>query len=235
MKAIIDCIKEGFCFDERNVLVTHGFIRGIEELETSDSEKLLSIGGAEYVDVNCFKDFTYTALGHLHGPQKVGSDRVRYAGSLMRYSFSEVNQKKSVTMIEIGSDGELAVTQKQLSPKRNMRKIRGELQQLLAPDSYDDTTVEDYLQVTLTDEGELIDPMHKLRTVYPNVMELRYENRNRKEGESRTSAGTGYKLKSKLELFEEFYNNITGREFTPKKATIVAKTIANIEKAERGE
>lgn len=233
MNAIVRLIQQEWQPTERNVMVTHGFVRGVEELELSESEKplsfTLSIGGTEYVDVNSFDGFVYTALGHLHGPQQAGSERVRYAGSLLKYSFSEVNQHKSVTLISLGQGDDIHIEQKPLVPLRDMRRIKGKMDNLLDPAVYHDTNVEDYLQITLTDEGDLIDPMSKLRSVYPNVLGLDFEVRERVAGESRTSAGSDYKHKSKLELFREFYCNITGQEFSEEKVRIISETIQAVE------
>jgi len=237
MLAIMATIRETWNAAERNIVVTHGFVRGTEELEMSESEKPLSVtlavGGTEYVDIKHFDGFTYTALGHLHGPQQAGSPRVRYAGSLLKYSFSEAKQQKSVTLVQIGKDGHAIIECKTLLPLRDMRRIKGTLKALLDPTVYQDTNVEDYLHVTLTDEGELIEPMSKLRTVYPNVLSLDIEVKERQVGESKTAASQGYKHKSKLALFGDFYADMTGQDFSAEKATIVAKTISAVETEER--
>lgn len=239
MHAIIEKIKETWNPEERNVVVTHGFVRGTAELEMSQSEKPLSVtlavGGTDYVDIKNFAGFTYTALGHLHGPQHAGILGVRYAGSLLKYSFSEAKQEKSVTIVEIDEEGQVALSYQALVPLRNMRQIKGQLQDLLDPEVYRETNVEDYLHVILTDEGELLEPMSKLRTVYPNVLSLEMEGKERQVGESKTSAGLGYKQKSKLDLFADFYEDMTGQEFSPQKATLVGKTIEMVETEERGE
>ncbi|MBP2654035.1 MAG: repair exonuclease [Firmicutes bacterium] len=238
MQAIIEAIYEIWDSDERNVLVTHGFVTGSEALELSESEKPLSftasIGGVDNVDVNLFAEFSYTALGHLHGPQKVGSSRVRYAGSLLKYSFSEVTQKKSFTVVTLEADGTVNLDLKEISPRRDMRRIKGTLKELLNPSVYKESNVEDYLHVTLSDEGGLIEPMSRLRTVYPNVLALDFEIKERIAGEAKTAAGTGYKSKSKLELFRDFYCDITGKEFNSEKAAILAKVIGTVEAEERG-
>lgn len=239
MQAIIENIQaNSWCPGERNILVTHGFVRGLEDLEQSESEKplsyTLSVGGADYVDVRRFKDFHYTALGHLHGPQTVGSKTVCYSGSLLKYSFSEANQKKAVTLVKLGADGNVEVEHKTLPVLRDFRRIKGELEALLDPAVYENTNVEDYLHVTLTDQGELLEPMAKLRSFYPNVLTLEFERMNITEGEGKTSAGEGYKQKSKLELFRDFYLNITGREFTTEKEIVIAEAIKEAEAEERG-
>jgi len=237
LKAVIECIKEKWSPGERNVLIYHGFVRGIGDLELSDSEKplsLTSIGGADYVNVAHFTDFTYTALGHLHGPQSAGHERVRYSGSLLKYSFSETCQNKAVTIVNICSDGSVKTEYRSLKTLRDMRKIKGQLQALLDPEIYQDTNVEDYLHVTLTDDGELLEPMARLRQVYPNILALELEIRERQTGEDKTSAGKGYKQKTKLELFRDFYCDITGKSFTPEKEHIVAQVIEEVNNQERG-
>ena len=238
MKAIIEKIREDWNPKERNVIVTHGFIRGTEALESSDSEKPLSVtlavGGTDYVDIKHFDGFEYVALGHLHGPQQAGSLRVRYAGSLLKYSFSEAKQEKSVTFANLDKEGNLEIECKAFAPLRNMRRIKGTLQELLEPERYGEADAQDYLHVILTDEGELIEPMSKLRTVYPNVLSLEIEVKDRQVGESKTSAGAGYKQKSKLDLFGDFYEDMTGQEFSAEKAEIVAKTINAVETEDRG-
>jgi len=238
MQAIVARIRENWNPEERNIVVTHGFVRGTEELEMSESEKPLSVtlavGGTDYVDIKHFDGFTYTALGHLHGPQQAGCSRVRYAGSLLKYSFSEAKQQKSATVAHIGQDGKLILDYKTLLPLRDMRRIKGTLKDLLDPAVYHDTNIEDYLHVTLTDEGELIEPMSKLRTVYPNILSLEIEVKERCVGESKTAAGQGYKHKSKLTLFGDFYADMTGQDFNGEKAAIVAKTIGMVETEDRG-
>jgi exonuclease SbcD len=237
MQAIIKQIHEDWNPQERNVIVTHGFVRGTEALEMSESEKPLSVtlavGGTEYVDVKHFDGFTYAALGHLHGPQQAGSPRVRYAGSLLKYSFSEAKQQKSVTLVTIHQTGELEITCRDLVPLRNMRRIKGALKDLLDPAVYGTENLEDYLHVILTDEGELLEPMSKLRLVYPNVLSLEIEVKDRQAGESKTAASAGYKQQSKLALFGDFYQDMTGLEFSKEKAMIVAKMIDQVEKTER--
>jgi len=221
-------------YDERNVVVCHGYIRGIVDLEESESERPLSIGGTEYVEASIFKDFEYTALGHLHGAQKVTDDSIRYAGSLLKYSFSEVKQNKSAVLVELNEKGSTsAVALKPLKPLREMRIIKGGLKELIDAAKIDNSNSKDYIKAVLTDEGELIDPMNKLRSVYPNVLELVREEKNKRSVDTKTSAGEGYKHKSKIELFKSFFENISGTEFTKDKEDIVLEVIKEVEKEER--
>lgn len=198
-------------------------------LQVSDSERLLSIGGTDLVSGEYFNCFSYTALGHLHGPQKVGSDRIRYSGSLLKYSFSETNHKKGVTIVDIDEDGKVSIQLKELIPKRDMRIIKGPLKELIDPKVYGSTNVEDYIYAILKDEGELMDPISKLRAVYPNIMGLHREDNSERE-ESRTSAALGYQNKSRLQLFEEFYQSIAGKELTEEKFDLVKEIIEEVEK-----
>ncbi|WP_026476583.1 exonuclease SbcCD subunit D [Alkaliphilus transvaalensis] len=234
MKVLLDGIKGKMNPQERHVVVAHGFITGAEALETSESERPLSIGGTDYIDANYFKDFHYTALGHLHSPQKVVWDKVRYAGSLMKYSFSESKQKKSITIVEMDGKGEIEVRQVSLTPKRDMRRVMGELKELLQPHVYENANIEDYLMVTLTDEGELIDAIGKLRTVYPNVLRLDRHTTARNKENDKISAGENHHKRTKLELFQEFYKKVTDQDCCEAKSTILAKVLNQLEAAERG-
>ena len=250
MKKLIEEIRKQGSGKERNVIVAHGyvsFMSDIEEvavddlgeerkkragLEVSDSERPLNIGGTDLIGGEVFDGFTYTALGHLHGPQKVGSDRIRYSGSLLKYSFSEARQRKGVTLVEINNDGEVKVDIKDFKPRRDMRTIKGPLKELINPEVYKDTNTEDYIFAVLTDEGELVDPISKLRAVYPNIMGLSRENSTQREG-SKTSASLGYKTKGKNELFKEFYKAIAGKEVDEDKFEIIADIIRDVEREEK--
>ena len=134
-KRVIEEIKKTMNTEERNILIAHGYVTkiGEDEAVTSDSERPLSIGGTDVVNYENFTCFNYTALGHLHGPQRVGTDNIRYSGSLLKYSFSEVNHKKGVNIVEIDANGEAIVTHKELIPKRDMRIIKGPIDSLIDP------------------------------------------------------------------------------------------------------
>lgn len=230
MKAIMEKASEGFNKNERNILITHGYARGIEELSTSDSERPLSIGGADYIDIEHFKDFNYTALGHLHGPQKAGNGKAFYSGSLLKYSFSEVKHKKAITIVDLDGYGDIEVRQKELKPKRDMKDLEGSLKQLLNPINYNEIEKEHFYRITLTDKGELLDPMSKLKAVYPNVLQIMVKERIKDEGNAKTAAAKGYREKSKLELFLEFYKSLKDEELSPENIEIMSKVIEEIEK-----
>ncbi|QAA30373.1 exonuclease SbcCD subunit D [Clostridium manihotivorum] len=248
MKKLIEEIKKQSNYGDRNVIVAHGYVSfmgDIEEvavddlgeekkkragLEVSDSERPLNIGGTDLISGQVFEGFTYTALGHLHGPQKVGSDRIRYSGSLLKYSFSEARQRKGVTLVEVDAQGEVSVDIKDFKPRRDMRTIKGPLKELINPEVYRGTNTEDYIFAVLTDEGELVDPISKLRAVYPNIMGLSRENSIQKEG-SKTAASLGYKTKGKAELFKEFYKAISGKDIEADKLDIITDIIRDVERA----
>lgn len=191
--------------EQVNILVAHQFVTdGAWSPEVSDSENLLFTGGMDSVDAGLFKDFDYTALGHLHRPQRVGERQVYYAGSPLKYSFSEAYHRKSVYLLNIQEKGKLTVEKRELVPMRDMRKIRGPFSELIKESLYSLENREDYLSVTLTDQEEILDAMGTLRTVYPNIMQLILE-KNQIQKDQEAKAYKGVEGKSPMELFEDFY------------------------------
>lgn len=228
MKVITEDIKGRMSPDQRHVCIAHAFLMGTASLETSDSVRPLSIGGSEYVDAAYFEGFNYTALGHLHKPQKVVHDHIRYSGSLLKYSFSEANQKKSLAMIDLDGDGHVEVTLHSLEPQRDMRVIKGRLEDLVDVGVYGETNTDDYIMAVLTDEGDLIEPISSLRSVYPNVLRVEKEQYDRVAGDDQTSASGDFKKKNPLDLFHEFYENISGEDFDEDQSAIVTKVLNDI-------
>ncbi len=230
MKKLVEKVGQAMYENERSVMITHGYITYLgEQAEiTSESERPLSIGGTDIVNSGYFNSFSYTALGHLHAPQRAGADNIRYSGSLLKYSFSEVNQKKGINIVEIDGDGNSSVRLTELKPKRDMRIIKGPIGELLKPEVYTAANTDDYIYAILTDKGELIDPISKLRSVYPNVMGLTKESVMIRD-DNKTSASEGYKSKAKIELFQEFYSSIQGEPLTQEEMKIVEKVIGEVE------
>ncbi len=180
---------------KRNVLVCHQFITGAE---TSDSEEK-TVGGLDNIDAAVFADFDYVALGHIHKPQKCTRDTLRYAGSLMKYSFSEVNQKKSVTVVEMEEKGEISIRTVPLAPPHDMRLVEGLMDDVLAmPYS------EDYVWVTLRDELPPPDARVTVSTVFPNMMKFSVVNSKTKT-DIDVLAREAMENKSPEELFSDFY------------------------------
>lgn len=186
--------------EERNVLVAHQFVTGASRCE---SEELL-VGGLDNVDAELFEDFDYVALGHIHSPQHVGRETIRYCGTPLKYSFSEAGQEKSVTVVEFQEKGKVAVRKIPLIPLRDVRKLRGTYMEVASREFYEGSNVQDYVQITLTDEDDIPDGMQKLRSIYPNLMRLEYDNRRTRENRIVDSAEQ-VDQKTEMELFEEFY------------------------------
>ena len=191
---------------ERNVLVAHQFVTGAQ---TAGSEAV-NVGGVDNIGAEVFAAFDYTALGHIHRAQNVGSERVRYSGTPLKYSFAEWQQEKSVTLVELGEKGSVSVTALPLAPLRDLRKLRGSYEELMRREFYDelpkdsDGLLRDFYHLTLTDEEDVPDAVQKLRSVYKNLLQLEYDNKrtrmdNTIEGAERVVE------KSPLELMEEFY------------------------------
>lgn len=191
----------------RNVLVTHQFVTGAARC---DSEEL-SVGGTDNVDVSVFDPFDYVALGHIHGPQRVGRETVRYCGTPLKYSFSEAGHQKSVTVVELGSKGTVSVRTVPLIPLRDLVELRGTYEELTFRGFYEGTSYQkDYVHITLTDEEDVPDAMRKLQIIYPNLMKLDYDNRRTRAG-ARLDGAEDAEQKSPLELLEEFYEKQNGQ------------------------
>lgn len=204
--------------NQRNILVAHQFVTGAA---LSESEEL-AVGGLDQISALLFDDFDYVALGHIHSPQSVGRETIRYCGTPLKYSFSEAGQEKSVTVVELEEKGNIRVRTIPLKPLHEMRKLRGTYMEVTAKSFYEQFDREDYVQVTLTDEEDILDGIQKLRVIYPNLMRLEYDNRRTRE-ERKIESVESIEKKSELELFEEFYemqNNSSmseiQREFTKK-------------------
>lgn len=245
MKFVVEKIKEDINYEEVNILVGHGYVTmkredaiecienkyEVANLKTSESERPLSIGGTDLIDGKIFDDFDYVALGHLHGRQKIGREEMKYSGSILKYSFSEVKQKKGVYILDINNKGAINIDFKCLKPVRDLRVIKGNIEDLIEEARELEEGKEDYIQAILTDDGELINPMEKLRAVYPNTMLITRE-RKREISEDKTSAKGEYKRKSKLELFKEFYEDLGGGDYTEEKEVVLMNTINEVLKSE---
>jgi exonuclease SbcD len=221
--------------EERNILIAHQFVTSGTELpEQSDSEQM-SLGGIDNVDVSVFDAFDYVALGHIHRPQKIGRDTIRYSGSPLKYSFSEANHVKSVTMVEIFEKGTLNYELIPLIPVRDMRMIKGPIEKLIDAQYYSQGNTSDYIHATITNEEEIYDAIGQLRSVYPNIMKLEFENsKTRKNDEAKTSART-IANKQPMELFEEFYENQNNIAMTDEQMEIMKQLMDSVlEKGAQG-
>ena len=212
---------------ERNIIMVHQFVTasGVE-LERSESENI-SLGGIDNIDVSIFDKFDYVALGHVHGAQKLIRDTVRYAGSPLKYSFSEVNQKKSVCIVDIKDKGNIDIELIPLIPIRDMRIIKGPLEKLVDKEVYSVGNVDDYLSVVLTDEDYIVDAIGKLRGVYPNVLKLEYQNRRTILSNDKNCKNE-IKGKSPIELFEDFYLKQNNIELDSEREKIIKSVIKEV-------
>jgi len=211
---------------ERSVVVAHAFVSGGEE---SESERPLSVGGAAQVDPRSFDGFHFVALGHLHRPQEVGSPRISYAGSLMKYSFAEADHRKSVSLVELGGDGAVSVERVELAPRRDLRVLEGTLEELLAA-AADDPAPDDYVMASLTDPGVVRDPMGRLRSCYPNVLHVA---RPGLVGEG-PAPGLDPRRVTTSELFAEFIRARLDRDLSEEESRVFAEVVDDMRDRERG-
>ena len=212
---------------QRNILVTHQFVTGAAR---SDSEELC-VGGADNVDSAVFQAFDYVALGHIHSPQHCGSEKVRYCGTPLKYSFSEVKDQKSVTVAELKEKGNLTIRTVPLKPLRELVELRGTFAELTDKSFYEHTTWQtDYTHLTLTDEEDIPDAIGKLRLIYQGLMKLDYDNaRTRSNGEI---TGTEVqRARSPLELFADFYALQNNRPMTQEQLVFVEELLSRMEEA----
>ncbi|MCI2056694.1 MAG: exonuclease SbcCD subunit D [Oscillibacter sp.] len=211
----------------RNVLVTHQFVTGATKCESEN----VTVGGTDNVDAAVFSPFTYTALGHIHSPQNAGGERVRYCGTPLKYSFSEAAQEKSVTMVELGETGGVLVRTIPLTPLRDLLEVRGTYLEVTARSFYEKFDQNAYLHVTLTDEEDIPDAVGKLRSVYPNLMKLDYDNRRTHCGGTITGA-ENVQSKSPMELFDEFFEAQNGQPMHDEERSFIRRQIETIWEAE---
>ncbi len=214
----------GIDTSERNVLIAHQFVTGAER---SDSEEV-SVGGLDNVDASVFDGFDYVALGHIHGPQSISSKRIRYCGTPLKYSFSEVKHHKSVTVAELGGKGALDVRTVPLIPKHDMAELRGKYEELMSRHFYENTGYqEDYVRVTLTDEDEIPEVMARMRTVYHNLMKIGYDN-SRSRHAAQLDIIEDIEKKSPLDLFSEFYEQQNGTVPSEEQTALLKELIEKI-------
>ena len=208
---------------QRNILMAHQFVTGAHR---SESEEIL-VGGLDNIDASVFAAYDYVALGHIHTPQKVGRETIRYCGTPIKYSFSEAAKDKSVTIVELAEKGKVQIQEHILKPLHDLREIRGTYEELTARKNYADTDVEDYLHITLTDEEDIMDVMDKLHTIYPNIMKLDYDNL-RTRNSNHISGVDPLQEKSPAELFEAFYQLQNNQNMTVQQKEYIAQMIDKI-------
>lgn len=186
--------------DERNVILSHQFVTGASKCDSED----IFVGGTDGVSASVYDVFDYVALGHLHSPQKAGRETVRYAGTPLKYSFSEINHHKSVTVVEMGEKGDVSIRTVDLVPKRDMKEIKGTYDELMLKSYYENLNLDDYYHIVLTDEDDVPNAMSKLRNVYKNIMKLDYDN-TRTRNNQNVTADEDVQNKSPIELVSELF------------------------------
>ena len=205
----------------RNVLITHQFVTGGVR---SDSEDI-TVGGTDNVDAAVFDVFDYVALGHLHGAQKIGQDTLRYSGTPLKYSFSEKDQEKSVTVVELGVKGDISVSALPLTPRRDMRVIRGTYAELTLRENYEETNTDDYIHAVLTDDNDIPNALARLRSIYPNLMKLDYDNL-RTRSSAVIAAEKRHRTMSGAELFAELYERQNGQKLSAEQSAYAKAVFA---------
>ena len=211
----------------RRVLITHQFVTGAAR---TDSEEV-SVGGTDNVDADVFAGYEYVALGHLHGPQTVSAAGpvIRYCGSPLKYSFSEANQEKSVTVAELRGKGDVEVKTVALVPLREMRELRGAYEELTAREFYEGTTYRtDYVHITLTDEEDIPEAVAKLRVVYANMMRMDYDNTRTRHTAAAVEGAEAVEVKSPAEVFAELYEKLNGQGLSAEQAEYLKQQIESV-------
>lgn len=209
-----------------HVLISHCFLAGSQE---SESERPLAVGGADQVPAALFDGFAYVALGHLHGPQAFRQGRIRYSGSPLKYSFSEEKHNKGVLLVDFDQNGVAAATALPLHPLHDVRSIEGRLDELLLA-AQTDAHSEDYLLVRLTDDHAILDPMGKLRAVYPNVLQMEKPQLYRDEAQPLMSAAR--LRRDEFSLFSDFFEQVSGQPMTPAQRTAMQDVVSQVLKRE---
>lgn len=210
-------------FNERNILVTHQFVTGAELSESED----IIVGGTDNVSGEVFDGFDYVALGHIHREQTVGKDNIRYCGTPLKYSFLEAKNIKSVTILDFNDKGNIEYFKIPLTPFRDMREIRGTYYELTLKSNYESTNTEDYLHITLTDEEDIPDAIGKLRSIYPNIMKLDYDNL-RTRGSGTVDAIENIESKSPFELFADLFKQQNNQDMSEEQEEIMRNLIDKI-------
>ena len=216
------CESSNINFKERNVLMTHHTLLHENEAAFSDSEIRFNIGGLEGIDASYFNDFSYVALGHLHVPQYLGKEYIRYSGSILKYSESEIEVEKSSVMVEIDKSGQAHITLLPLKPLRDLKVLKGTIDELLVNPS---ETIEDFVYVVLTDPVTIPYAMKRIRVKYPNAVSLTYDNILKQIEKKVIVKSIEFDYKNYEEQFNEFYNNVTESSLNEKQIEIMNNII----------
>ena len=224
IKKVIE--RENIDTSQRNIILVHQFVTSCgKEPERTESE-IISLGGIDNVDVSNFDKFDYVAIGHVHRPQRIGRDSARYSGTMLKYSFSEINHKKTMPVLDFKEKGNLDINLSELTPLRDLRQIKGPIEELTKKENYEETNLDDYIHAIITNEEPVYDAIGQLRRIYPNVLKLEINNSKTSLSlEQQNRNLDKVKNKSELELFNEFYKMQNNCELSDEKNEIMKKII----------
>lgn len=225
IKKIIE--KEDIDESQRNIILTHQFVTSIgEEVERTESE-VLTLGGTDNVDISNYNKFDYVAIGHVHRPQRIGRDTARYAGTMLKYSFSEVNHKKTMPIIDFKEKGNIDIKLVELKPLRDMREIKGPIEKII--ENYEEENANDYIRAIITNEEPVYDAIGQIRRIYPNVLKLEVQNSKILSNiEFKTENLQKVKSKSEVELFNEFYKFQNNIELNVEQKNLIQEVVKEI-------
>lgn len=209
--------------DEINILVAHQFVTGAIKCESEE----IVVGGLDNVDASVFDCFDYVALGHIHGKQKIDRETLRYCGTPLKYSFSEMDHEKSITVIDVKSKDEIEISEIPLKPLHDMREIRGTYDELMLKENYENTDTDDYIHAVLTDEEDVLDAIAKLRIIYKNIMKLTYDNKRTRSRQTITDV-LDIEEKTPLEIFEEFYEKQNNQPMSEEQRKFMVDEIKSV-------
>lgn len=228
MKAIMD--NENIDTEKINILMAHQFVTaGNNNPETCESETG-SVGGVDNVDASNFEKFDYVALGHIHGPQRIGKDTIRYAGTMLKYSFSEVNHKKSAVLVDIKAKDKIEYKLIPLKPLRDMRVIKGPIEELLKEENFKGTNTQDYIKAIITNDEAIYDAIGQIRRVYPNTLSLEIHNIKSSIQDLELENMENLKMKDELEVFDDFYEFQNGVRLEEEQKEIMKEIIRQAKK-----
>lgn len=213
--------------EERNILLAHQFVTGARR---SDSEEI-SVGGLDNVDGKVFEDFDYVALGHIHKPQKMGTEQIRYCGTPLKYSFSESSDKKSLTILELREKGTMEYKEIPLVPMHDMVKIKGTFADVMNPENFPGLDTASFLHVTLLDEQDVAEAFARLSSVYPNLMRMEYDNLRTRE-KKQLAIPEPEKKSGPVEMFSLLYETMNNQPLTERQKDYLTKKIEAIWKGE---
>jgi exonuclease SbcD len=214
IRTVVEDIK--LCEEGRNVVLVHQFITGAVRSQSEES----FLGGMDNIEYDLFDEFDYVALGHIHKSQAMGRQQVRYSGALVKYALDEINQVKSMTLVEIKGKGEVEIETIPIKPIHDMRRIEGTYMELTDRNNYVNTKVDDYLHVVLKDEEDVPDALRKLRVIYPNILKLEYDN-TRTRLKNSVIEGKGVRRKEPMEYIEELFRKQNNEDMTSEQATVL--------------